>query len=286
MTTRVCVVGSINLDTAYTVAALPRPGETVLAASTRSTPGGTGANQAVAAARAGAAVQFVGAVGEDPAAERLREHLRANGVGTDGLVTLPGASGAAVILVDAAGENTIVVAPGVNTQLALDSAEARAVVANCDVLLLQLEISVATATAAARAARAAGATVLVNASPAGGDRGELATLASTTDVVVVNAAEAEQWEWPVSHQVITLGARGARHISEDGDTTVPSPAVHAVDTSGAGDVFAGVLAAGWTTGRRDALRRACAAGALATLVPGAGDCAPYADAIEEAAARA
>ncbi|OHV02749.1 PfkB family carbohydrate kinase, partial [Mycobacterium talmoniae] len=213
-------------------------------------------------------------------ASRLRDHLRANGVGVDGLVALPGASGAAVILVDAAGENTIVVAPGVNAQLALDTVEARAVVADCEVMLVQLEIPVATAVAAARTARAAGATVIVNASPAGADPTDLAALAEVTDVVVVNESEAEQWGWPVPHRVITRGARGARYVSADEDVTVPAPAVNPVDTSGAGDVFAGVLAAGWSTGPHEALRRACAAGALATLVPGAGDCAPDTAAID------
>src|SRR5215472_391003 len=112
MTTRVCVVGSVNMDTVFDVDTLPRPGETVLAASARSTPGGKGANQAVAAARTRAQVQFVGAVGDDAQAEQLRAHLTASGVGTDGLIALPGPSGSAVIVVDAAGENTIVVAPG------------------------------------------------------------------------------------------------------------------------------------------------------------------------------
>ena len=90
--TRVCVVGSVNMDIGFDVDTLPGPGETALAASVRSTPGGKGANQAVAAARAGADVQFVGAVGDDAAAAQLREHLDANGVGTDGLITVPGAA--------------------------------------------------------------------------------------------------------------------------------------------------------------------------------------------------
>ncbi|MGC2568221.1 MAG: PfkB family carbohydrate kinase, partial [Mycobacterium sp.] len=112
--TRVCVVGSVNMDISFGVDTLPRPGETALAESVCTTPGGKGANQAVAAARAGAHVQFVGAVGDDPAAAQLREHLNTNDVGTDGLITVPGRSGNAVIIVDSAGENIIVVAPGAN----------------------------------------------------------------------------------------------------------------------------------------------------------------------------
>jgi ribokinase len=280
--TRVCVVGSLNMDMGFDVDTLPRPGETVLASSARSTPGGKGANQAVAAARAGAQVQLVGATGDDPAAAQLRSHLAANGVGSDGLTTVGGPSGAAVVMVDSAGENIIVVAPGANAQLTLDSPRLRTLVADCDVLLAQLEIPVAAATAAAREARSAGATVIVNASPSGGDANELAALAELTDVLVVNEAEAAQWVWPVPHRVVTRGARGATYTGDGEDFTVAAPGVQVVDTAGAGDVFAGVLAASWAGGRDTALRRACAAGALATLVPGAGDCAPYAEAIDEA----
>jgi ribokinase len=227
-------------------------------------------------------VQFIGAVGDDPPAEQLREHLTANEVRTDGLITVGGPSGGAVIVVDSAGENTIVVAPGANGRLTLESARLRALVADCDVLLLQLEIPVTTATAAAREACSAGATVIVNASPSGGDLGELAELARVTDVLVVNEAEADHWVWPVPHRVITRGARGATYTGGGEEFTVIAPSVEAVDTTGAGDVFAGVLAASWAAGRDHALRRACAAGALATLVPGAGDCAPYAEAIDKA----
>jgi ribokinase len=270
------------MDIGYDVDALPHPGETVLAAATRSTPGGKGANQAVAAARAGAQVQFVGAVGDDAAAGVLREHLTANGVGTEGLITLPGPSGTAVVIVDAVGENLIVVAPGANGRLALGDAALREQLADGDVLLLQLEIPVTAATEAARQAHSAGATVIVNASPSGADPDQLAGLAELTDVVVVNEAEAAHWVWPVAHRVITRGARGAAYTGNGQQLSVTPPAVDPVDTSGAGDVFAGVLAAGWANGHDTALRRACAAGALATLIPGAGDCAPYAEAIDEA----
>jgi ribokinase len=271
---RVCVVGSVNTDLTFSVGALPGPGETLLASSLASSPGGKGANQAVAAARAGAQVQFVGAVGSDLAADALLAHLRDNGVGVHGVVRLPGPSGTAAILVDANAENMIVVAQGANAHLTLDSAAMRDVVADSDVVLLQLEIPIATAVAAARVARGAGATVIVNASPAT-DARQLAELAAVTDVVVVNESEAARWHVPVPHLVVTRGAAGARYAGEDGDFDVPAAAVEAVDTTGAGDVFAGVLAAAWPGDRRHALRRACAAGALATLVPGAGDCAPF-----------
>jgi ribokinase len=285
---RVCVVGSVNMDITCDVEALPRPGETVLASSMSYAPGGKGGNQAVAAARAGARVQFVGAVGDDAAAESLRAHLLANGVVLDATVAVPGPSGTAIIVVDAGAENTIVVAPGANEQLNLTTAATRTVVADCDVLLTQLEIPLATAVAAAREAKTAGAVVMVNASPGGQDSSALAELAELADVVIANEAEAEKWPWRPTHLVTTLGARGARCVSPDDEFWVPAPTVKAVDTTGAGDVFAGVLAANWPRDpgsraeRMAALQRACAAGALSTLVSGAGDCAPDAEAIAAA----
>ena len=275
------MVGSVNLDQSFTVQSLPRPGETVLASSASATPGGKGGNQAVAAARAGASVDLVAALGDDPAAAVLRAHLRDNGVGLEGVVTVPGPSGAAAIVVDSRAENCIVVAPGANAHLSMASADVRSVVAAAEVVLLQLEIPMETALAAARLGRDGGALVVVNASPAGTPPEALAALASVADVVVLNDGESRQWRWPVPHLVITRGADGATHVGPDGRSDVAAPAVEAVDTTGAGDVFAGVLAAGWLAGPADALRRACAAGALATLTPGAGDCAPSAEAIDD-----
>lgn len=270
------------MDLVFDLADLPGPGQTVLASSLHSEPGGKGGNQAVAAARAGADVQLVAALGADATGGALRKHLQDNGVGLVGTVSLPVPSGTAAIMVGDNAENMIVVAPGANGHLTLDSAHVRAVVADCDVLLLQLEIPPATALAAARLAKDAGATVVLNASPAGTDPEVLAALAAVTDVVIVNETEAAQWHWPVPHLVITRGADGAQHRTADGETHVPAPQVEAVDTTGAGDVFAGVLAAGWTTDPAHALRRAVTAGALATLTPGAGDCAPRDEVIEDA----
>jgi ribokinase len=274
----------VNIDQVFTVARLPRPGETVLAGALRWTPGGKGANQAVAAARAGAQVQLVAAVGDDSASAVLRAHLSASGVGLDCVTTIPGPSGTAAITVDGAAENTIVVAPGANAQLTVDDPAVHSVLAGSDVVLLQLEIPIATAIAAARIARSAGAVVILNASPAGAEPHDLLALSQLAVVVVVNEAEAREWHWPAPHLVITRGSRGASYLGDDERFDIPAPSVSAVDTTGAGDVFAGVLAARWLTGHEDALRHACAAGALATLVPGAGDCAPYAEAIEDVVA--
>ena len=275
------MVGSVNMDLVFAVDALPAPGATVLASQLTRAPGGKGGNQAIAAARAGAEVVIVAAVGDDDTGTALRAHLRDNGVDTAGVLTLPVPSGTAGIVVDARAENVIVVAPGANAHLSLASPRLRGLIADAEVLLLQLEIPIETALAAARVARAAGATVLLNASPAGSDPDGLAQLAEVTDVVIVNEDEAARWRWPVPHLVTTLGARGATLRTEAGELAVPAPEVEPVDTTGAGDVFAGVLAACWSEGPEPALRRACAAGALATLVPGAGDCAPGVEAIDD-----
>jgi ribokinase len=279
---RVCVVGSVNMDLVFTVDALPAPGATVLASAMAQAPGGKGGNQAVAAARAGADVVLVAAVGDDATGTVLRAHLDRNRVDTAGVIALPAPSGTASIVVDSHAENVIVVAPGANGHLNLNSSRLRDLITSCEALLMQLEIPTGTALAAARLASASGATVLLNASPAGADPAVLAQLAEVTDVVIVNEAEAQDWMWPVPHLITTLGARGAAHRTTDGMAHVPAPAVEAVDTTGAGDVFAGVLAAGWAADPAHALRRACAAGALATLISGAGECAPDDEAIEDA----
>ena len=211
------MVGSVNMDLVFDMAALPAPGETVLASSLHSEPGGKGGNQAVAAARAGADVQLVAALGDDATGAALRKHLQDNGVGLDGVGRLPIPSGTAAIMVGSSAENMIVVAPGANAHLALDSPQVRAVVADCDVLLLQLEIPPATALAAARLAKNSGAAVVLNASPPGADPHVLSELATVADVVIVNETEAAQWHWPVPHLVITRGARGAVHQSAEGD---------------------------------------------------------------------
>ncbi|OBC15896.1 ribokinase [Mycobacterium sp. 852013-50091_SCH5140682] len=271
---RVCVVGSVNADLTFAVPALPKPGQTVLASSLSSASGGKGGNQAVAAARAGASVSLVAALGDDPVADSLRTHLQTNGVGLDAVATVPGPSGAAAIVVEAGGENSIVVAPGANAHVEVKSAAAHTAIISAEVVLMQLEIPPATAIAAARLARSAGAVVMLNASPTGTRAHDLLALSAVVDVVIVNESEAAEWHWPVTHLVITRGSRGASYIGADERFDVHAPAVRAVDTTGAGDVFAGVLAAHWRSGFEDALRRACAAGALATLVRGAGDCAP------------
>ena len=191
---RVCVVGSVNSDLTFIVERLPPPGATVLASSLVSAPGGKGANQAIAAARAGAQVQFVGAVGDDSVAAVLLAHLRANGVGTDAVSTVAGPSGTAVVIVDADAENAIVVAPGANSHLTLNSDVVRRLVTESGVVLMQLEIPVPTVLDAARLARQSGATVMLNASPIPGAVALLAEVAQLADVLVLNEEEAAHWQ--------------------------------------------------------------------------------------------
>ncbi|MBY6708383.1 ribokinase [Rhodococcus sp. BP-241] len=283
---RITIVGSINMDLVGRTPTLPAPGETVLGSAFRTSPGGKGANQAVAAARAGAEVVFVGAVGSDTFALELRETLVGAEVDASLLREVEGASGVAVITVDDAAENSIVVVGGANETLTELTAEELAAVAEADVLLCQLETPVATVVAAARHARANGTLVFLNPSPVQPLSDDLLGL---VDVAIVNRDEENALGVDalarIPHVVTTLGADGARHRGADGVVTAhPSPAVEAVDTTGAGDVFAGTLAAAWRDGPAAAVRRACAAGAVATTRDGAGSSAPTVTEVDRALA--
>ncbi|MFG3706195.1 ribokinase [Micromonospora sp. NPDC047670] len=301
MSARVVVVGSANLDLVVTAPQLPRPGETVLGEDFRTVPGGKGANQAVAAARAGARCAFVGAVGADEFGDRLRDNLVAAGVDVRGLRTVPGPSGVALIAVDRAAENFILVAPGANAALTdLDAADLAAIDA-ADVLLLQLEVPLPTVVRAAGRAREAGTTVVLNAAPAAPLPADLLGL---VDVLVVNEHEAAVVAGTTADEpgvlldallelvpraVLTLGARGAAYADRRGPRlAIPAPRIEAVDTTAAGDAFTGALAVGWAErgGAPDAdavtaaLRWACAAGAACAQRPGASTALPDRAAIE------
>ncbi len=274
----VSVLGSINMDLVAHADRIPRPGETVLGSAFSTAPGGKGSNQAIAAARAGADVTFIGAVGDDQFAPALVSTLEAAGVSTARLRRVPGASGIAVISVDAAAENNIIVIPGANatvTELTDDDATA---ISGSALLVTQLETPLTTVVAGARAAAAARVPVLLNPSPV---RELPPELVDAVTILVVNEGEAEQLGTAVTdrvtHVVTTLGGRGARYRGPAGSTvTVPAPEVAAVDTTGAGDAFTGALAVAWAEGLpvRTALQWACAAGALATTTQGASASSP------------
>ncbi|MFY1668933.1 ribokinase [Plantactinospora sp. WMMB334] len=265
---RVVVVGSTNLDLVVSTPTLPRPGETVLGGALRTVPGGKGANQAVAAARAGARCDFVGAVGQDGFAAQLRANLAEAGVELRRLRSVPGPSGVALIAVDADAENLIVVAPGANGALTSLDADDRTAVAAADVLLCQLEVPLSAVARAASWAREAGTTVVLNAAPA---RPLPAELLDAVDVLVVNQMEGatvaglgadtavdallDALLEQVPRVVLTLGARGACYADRSGlRLTVEAPTVEAVDTTAAGDAFTGAFAVAWAEQRRPAER--------------------------------
>lgn len=279
----VVVVGSANLDLVYRVAALPAPGETVLASGAAKHPGGKGNNQVIAAARAGAPATFVAAIGADADGDHLVSVLEEAGVRL--LLRRPATpTGTALITVDDVAENSIVVNSGANAELVDLTADELAAVAAADVLLMQLETPLPTVTAAATAARDAGTIVVLNAAPFQPLPPELL---DHVDVLVVNEVEAaalgdDQLD-RVPECVVTLGARGALVRDRTGaETTVASPRVEAVDTTGAGDTFCGALAAALHEGRglADAARFAVAAGALSVQREGAVSSIPTRDEID------
>jgi ribokinase len=269
---RIVVVGSANMDLVATAPNLPRPGETVLGREFAMVPGGKGANQAIAAARAGAACVFLGAIGSDSFGVTLRARLAVSTVDTSLVRVVYGTSGVAVVMVDSAGENAIVATPGANAAFAALTEPELAAIAAADVLVCQQEIPVETVTAAAVAARAAGTRVVLNAAPA---RPLPDELLDAVDLLVVNEVEAiaitgkgreepEALLGVVPHAVLTLRAAGAWYGERDGKAElVPAPVVEAVDSTGAGDAFTGALAVALGEGRPilDAVRWASAAGA-------------------------
>jgi len=267
---RVLVLGSLNIDLVTRVERHPRPGETVLGEGLRRLAGGKGANQAVAAAAAGADVAMVGAVGDDAGGAAYLERLRARGVDVSGIRVLSGEpTGHALITVDDAGENAITVIPGANAQVAADPGIV-AGLARGDVLLCQLEVPLRTVAVAARAAHSAGARVVLNIAPYAALPPDVVALA---DPLVANEHEAAllaDSEAVPASLLVTFGAAGASWdgVSAPG-TAVPADAV--LDTTGAGDAFCGALAAALAAGadRGEALEAALAAGAEAVTHAGA-----------------
>ncbi|MET0864725.1 MAG: ribokinase, partial [Nakamurella sp.] len=270
---RLAVLGSINMDLRVLAAHLPAPGETILGSGFSTGQGGKGANQAIAAANAGARVTMIGAVGDDAFGTELVEALGVAQVATDNVRRLAGPSGIAIITVDDEAENTIVVAPGANGLLSGLTATDLAIIGNSELLILQLEIPLETVQAAAECASAAGVPVLLNPSPAA--RLPARLLAAVT-VLVVNEGEARTLGpdslAAVPHLVTTLGSTGARYRGPAGEEIAATPPpVTPIDTTGAGDAFTGAFAVAWLAGDNPAraLQWACAAGALATTRTGA-----------------
>ena len=290
MSGRVAIVGSLNADLVVRTERRPGGGETVIGSDLAVGSGGKGANQAVAAARLGAEVAMLGALGDDAFGRRLRDAILAEGIDDSAVVPLPDtASGTAMIIVDAAGENSIVVSPGANQRLSPAMVdERRSWFDGAAVLGLCLEVPVETVLAAARHGHAAGATVIVNLSPFAPVPPELLAL---TDLLLVNEHELAQlldrtdgsWaeraralaERGIGRAVVTLGSEGSVVLDPDGSeptvTPVPAVRVTAVDTTGCGDAYTGSVAAALARGLplTEAAAVASRVSAFAATRPGA-----------------
>ncbi|GAA2450017.1 ribokinase [Streptomyces pulveraceus] len=293
--TGIAVLGSTNMDLVAYVDRAPERGETVTGRELRTVPGGKGANQAVAAARAGGEVTMIGAVGDDEYGTELRSGLEHAGVDTDLLHTAEGPSGTAHIVVDDTGANSIVVIPGANgTVTALGPGE-MAAIAGAELLLLQLELPMSAVIEGARTAHAQGVRTILTPSPVQPLPSELL---DCVDLLVPNEHEATALSGftdphaaarhllgQVPAVVITLGAKGCLYAARGGEPVLfPAPEVNAVDTTGAGDTFVGTLAVALGERRPvpEALAWASAAAALCVQRPGASASMPYRTEIDAA----
>lgn len=270
----ITVVGSVNLDVTATVDHHPRLGETVMARDLHTDHGGKGANQAVAAARLGGDVAFVGAVGRDSTGNELVSRLGHEGVDVSAVQIVSEPSGTAMITIDEYGENTIVVAPGANLGVTIDD-HARDLLHRSDVVMSQLEIPLHVVE---EAARESGGRFILNAAP---PMVLPATITSLVDVLIVNQNEAIGLVGSLEPAalralgtdvvVVTRGAEGAEVVTGADVGYVPVVPVRAVDTTGAGDAFCGAFAVAISEGRNpfEAAALGAVAGALTTRRVGA-----------------
>lgn len=293
----VVVVGSMNADDSIRVRALPAPGETITALGVSTALGGKGANQAVAAARGGASVRFVGAAGAADG-DAVVAAIAAEGIDVDGVQRLEGVpTGRAIVMIDDAAENSIVVLAGANRGFAPESiAAALAGLQPGELVLLQDEIPAEVNRAAAAAARAAGATVIWNAAPAPTSAAELV---HDVDLLVVNEHELEAVAELLGVQasgidamlaavaqaidgdaVCTLGAEGAAWVVGEASGRAPARRVEAADTTAAGDTFVGYLAATAGADFGERLRLALGAGSLTVTTLGSAGSIPRRDDVE------
>ncbi|MFJ9429765.1 ribokinase [Streptomyces sp. NPDC101490] len=293
--TGIVVLGSTNMDLVAYVPRAPALGETVTGRSFRTVPGGKGANQAVAAARAGGGVSMIGAVGADDFGARLRSALDHASVDTDLLRTIEGASGTAHIVVDDRGGNAIVVVPGANGTVTALTHGDEALIGTADTLLLQLELPLSVVMEGAATARRLGVRTVLTPAPA---RPLPAGLLAATDLLVPNEHEAAALTGradpreaalallrDVPEVVVTLGASGSLHAARGAEPVlVPAPRVRAVDTTGAGDTLVGALAVALGEGRPlpEALAWAQTAAALSVQREGASTSMPFRTEIDAA----
>ncbi|MFW5713073.1 MAG: ribokinase [Brevefilum sp.] len=292
---KILVVGSINMDLVVRVPQTPKPGETVLGGDFETFPGGKGANQAVAAARMGGEVTMVGRVGQDDFGNTLIKALVDNQIRTTHVIKdSDAATGIAMIAVASDGENSIVVASGANYEVSIkDVNNARDLMRETDILLIQLECPLETVSAAIDLAAAYDVPIVLNPAPA---QQLSKVLLSQVDYITPNESELrilsgeEQVDravekllsWGVKNLIVTLGPNGARVINDALDQHVPAYEITAVDTTAAGDAFNGALAVALAEGKSllDAVRYGMAAGALSTTKRGAQPSLPNRDAVE------
>lgn len=291
------VVGNAAIDTIFRVDRFPLPGETIVARDVSEDLGGKGANQAVAAARAGAEVRIVAAIGADMAGERIRAVLRSDGVETDALTVGERPTDRSSICVDAAGENTVVSLTGAAVGFDPLAAGGLAPLGAGDTVLCQGNLSVGALVGCLREARRQGAVTMLNPSPVFPMQGFDWSL---VDVAVMNEVEAAEidairsrggearslCDAGVGAVIVTRGSRGAT-MAGDETIEVAAPRVDVVDTTGAGDVFCGTLAAMRARGIRwrGALSVATAAAAIAVTRPGVYAAFPTADEVAAIVAR-
>ncbi|WP_298822122.1 ribokinase [uncultured Roseibium sp.] len=286
----ITVFGSINLDLVVAVPRLPGPGETVSGPDHQMFPGGKGANQALAARRAGSAVTMISAVGQDTFADLALQNLREADVDLSGVRSLPGTTGIALIGIDPVGENQIIVASGTNARVDAEWLS-EALGPDC-ILLLQGEIPFTENLTSMQRAKSEGSSVIWNPAPV--PDGNLRDALEVTDVLVVNESEAAlisstlglpgEPDAFLAHfaaagqvAVITQGSKGVIADGGDGPVRFGAPKIEAVDTTGAGDAFCGALASALDRNApfSRALKEGISAGALACTVTGAQTSAPH-----------
>lgn len=297
----VVVLGSINTDLVVRAPHFPRPGETLHGSDFAVIGGGKGANQATAAARLGAPVQFIGAVGADDFGTRRIEEMAAAGIDVTAIKRIADSpTGVALITVNAHGENTIIVAAGANWRVTADDISGMMLaMAAGGVLVAQLELPLETTAAGLARAREAGLTTLLNTAPY---KAEARSLLRHVDILVANEVEAgdlAEWASAVTEEnasdvaarlrargpqtvIVTLGAAGVIVATGAQVTLIPAPRVHVVDTTGAGDCFTGAFAAALVAGEAidEAAQRAVAAASYSTTIFGATTGMPTTDQLE------
>lgn len=285
---KILVFGSSNTDMTVKTAALPAPGETVLGGDFTMSPGGKGANQAVAATRAGGDVSFICKVGCDQFGNNALDHYSREGIDISASLRSGKPSGVALITVDRDAENCIVVASGANADVSVDDVRnSRALLESCSILLMQLEIPVPAVMEAARIASGAGALVVLNPAPYGELPEELfrhvslfipnmTELSSFSGVKVCDVDSAVRaadvlFGKGVERMIVTMGSRGSLIVEKDGHEFVPAMKVDAVDTTGAGDTYCGALCVALAEGKTlsEAARFATAASAISVTKMGA-----------------